>query len=144
MEPEKRRAKINRRKREKLISSITEALIVPEERRGSLFVVKTTMDYDGAAELLKTAIEDMFDGGFPKEELPLLLADFTTMTSMVAAGPAGVLTIMGRMRQQFAQAEHRREFTVPVPRRKGMLLPVLPPFAQRRAMPCHPPSCDRS
>ena len=62
-------------------------------------------DYQHAGDILKTAIEQMFDDGIPKEELPPLLADFATMFAFGIGKAEGTLAILMRMSEYADQLE---------------------------------------
>jgi len=62
-------------------------------------------DYQYAADILKSAIEQMFADGVPKEELPPLLADFAAMFAFGIGKSTGTLAILVRMSEYAAQLE---------------------------------------
>lgn len=68
------------------------------------------MDHDGGAEMIKAAITTLFKCGFPKEDLPPLLADFTFITAFAAAGATGVTAMLDRIRERMKSAQSASRF----------------------------------
>jgi len=54
-------------------------------------------DYQHAGDILKAAIEHMFQEGVPKEELPPLLADCAAMFAFAIGTAEGTLAMLTRM-----------------------------------------------
>jgi hypothetical protein len=83
------------------------------------------MKYDEGAAMVDKVVEAMIEGGLPKQDVPLLFADYAVITGLLASGPAGVEAVVERIERLALQAERGKfgaEFMTPShsPRRKRM------------------------